>query len=218
MPEAQPRQARNLYLFMSLSIDGYFEGPNHDISWHRVDDEFNRFAIEQLKETDLFLWGRRVYQLMEAYWPGAADDPATTKDNREVADFMNNTEKIVFSRTLDKVSETRNWRRVRLVRKFEPVEIRRLKEGPGRDIGVGGSELAVSFADAGLIDEFRFMITPVALGAGTPVLQGMKRKLKLELVRTRRFGSGNLLLYYKPVKEPGASQMPLSRTVRHEGT
>lgn len=82
MPDVQPRQARNLYLFMSLSIDGYFEGPNHDISWHSVDDEFNRFAIEQLKETDLFLWGRRVYQLMEAYWPKAADDPATSKDNR----------------------------------------------------------------------------------------------------------------------------------------
>jgi dihydrofolate reductase len=207
MPDVQPRQARNLYLFMSLSIDGYFEGPNHDISWHKVDDEVNRFAIEQLKETDLFLWGRRVYQLMEAYWPKAADDPATSKDNREVADFINNTEKIVFSRTLDKVSETRKWRKVRLVRNFDPVEIHRLKERPGRDIGVGGSELAVSFAEAGLIDEFRFMVTPVALGAGTPILQGMKRKLNLELIRTRRFGSGNLLLCYRLVKGGGASEM-----------
>jgi dihydrofolate reductase len=201
MPEAQPRQVRNLYLFMSLSTDGYFEGPNHDISWHRVDDEFNSFAIRQLKETDLFLWGRRIYQLMEAYWPKVADDPAASKDDRKVANFMNNTEKIVFSRTLENVTETRNWRRVKLVRKFDPADIRRLKERPGGDIGVGGSELAVSFAEAGLIDEFRLMITPVALGAGTPMLQGMKRKLNLELVRTRRFESGNLLLYYKPVKK-----------------
>jgi dihydrofolate reductase len=201
MPETRPRQVRNLYLFMSLSIDGYFEGPNHDISWHRVDPEFNRFAIRQLKETDLFLWGRRIYQLMEAYWPKVADDPAISKDDRKVANFMNNTEKIVFSRTLENVSETRNWRRMKLVRKFDPADIRRLKERPGGDIGVGGSELAVSFAEAGLIDEFRFMITPVALGAGTPMLQGMKRKLNLELVRTRRFESGNLLLYYKPVKK-----------------
>ena len=52
---------RKLYLFMSLSLDGYFEGPDHDISWHNVDGEFNRFAIEQLKETDLFLWGRQIY-------------------------------------------------------------------------------------------------------------------------------------------------------------
>lgn len=186
---------------MSLSIDGYFEGPKHDLSWHKVDDEFNKFAIEQLKETDLFLWGRRVYQLMEAYWPNVADDPLTSKENQEVAYFMNNTEKIVFSRTLDEVSETRNWRRVKLVRKFDPADIRSLKERPGGDIGVGGSGLAVSFAEAGLIDEFRFMITPVALGAGSTILQGMKGKLNLELVRTRRFKSGNLLLYYKPVKE-----------------
>lgn len=124
-----------------------------------------------------------------------------------MADFINNTEKIVFSRTLDKVSETRNWRKVRLVHNLDPVDIRRLKELPGRDIGVGGSEIAVSFAEAGLIDEFRFMVTPVALGAGTPILQGMKRKLNLELARTRQFGSGNLLQYYRPVKGRGASKM-----------
>jgi dihydrofolate reductase len=89
---------------------------------------------------------------------------------------------------------------VKLVRRFDPAYIRRLKERPGRSISVGGSGLAVSFAEAGLIDEFRFMITPVALGAGAPILQGLKRKLDLELVRTRRFKSGNLLLYYRPVK------------------
>jgi dihydrofolate reductase len=71
----------------------------------------------------------------------------------------------------------------------------------GRDIAVGGSELAVSFAEAGLIDEFRFMITPIALGAGTSILQGMKRELNLELVRTHRFESGNLLLYYRPLNK-----------------
>jgi hypothetical protein len=57
---------------MSLSIGGYFEWPNHDTSWHRVDEGFNKFAMEQLEETDLFLWGRRIYQMMEAYWPNFA--------------------------------------------------------------------------------------------------------------------------------------------------
>ena len=66
---------RKVFLFMTLSIDGYFEGPNHDLSWHNVDDEFNKFAIEQLKEADLILFGRRTYQLMEAFWPKAAKDP-----------------------------------------------------------------------------------------------------------------------------------------------
>ncbi len=205
--EREFRRTRNLFLFMSLSVDGYFEGPQHDISWHRVDYEVNEFAIEMLKRTDLFLWGRRVYQLMEAYWPGAADDPSTSKEDRQVAELMNNTEKIVFSRTLERVSETKNWRNVKLVHKFDPAEIRRLKELPGGDISVGGSELAVSFVEAGLIDEFRFMMTPVALRAGTPMLQGMKRRLNLELVRTRQFESGNMLLCYKPVKEQESGQL-----------
>ena len=60
------KEKRTVYLFMSTSIDGFFEGPNHDLSWHNVDDEFNQFAIDQLKRTDLFLWGRRIYQLMES--------------------------------------------------------------------------------------------------------------------------------------------------------
>lgn len=141
MGTAQPGHARKLYLFMSLSIDGYFEGRHHDISWHNVDTEFNKFAIEQLKETDLFLWGRRIYELMRAYWPKAADDPGTPKDNREVADFMNSTEKIVFSRTLDKVSETRTWRNVKLVRELDPTEIRRLKERPGKTSRSAGPSL-----------------------------------------------------------------------------
>ncbi len=192
---------RKLYLFMSLSLDGYFEGPNHDIYWHKVDEEFNKFAIEQLKGTDLFLWGRRIYQLMEAYWPKAAEDPSTSRDDREIAQLMNGTEKLVFSRTLDKVAETRNWKSVRLVHEFNPREIRRLKERPGKDISVGGPDLASSFVREGLIDEFRFMINPVALGEGTPIFRGMKGRMSLELVRTRKFDSGNILLYYKPVRQ-----------------
>ena len=99
---------------MTLSLDGYFEGLNHDLSWHNVDHEFNKFAIEQLRETGLILFGRRTYQLMEGFWPKAAVDSGTSPDNREVARLINNAEKIVFSRTLDSVRETENWRNVKL--------------------------------------------------------------------------------------------------------
>ena len=185
---------------MMLSLDGYFEGPNHDISWHNVDNEFNKFSIGQLKEADLILFGRRTYELMESYWPKAAKDATMTKDNLEIADLINNTNKIVFSRTLDKVEENENWRNVKLVHEFNPDEIRRLKEQPGKGIWVGGSNLAVSFIKAGLIDEFRFIITPVAIGAGTPIFKGLDKKLKLELIKTRSFKSGNVVAYYKPAK------------------
>jgi dihydrofolate reductase len=189
---------RSIHLFVMLSLDGYFEGPDHDLSWHNVDDEFNKFAIEQLRETGLILFGRKTYQLMEGYWPKAAVDPETSLDNQEVARLINNTEKIVFSRTLEGVRETENWKNVKLRRKVDPVEIRRLKEMPGRDIWVGTSDLAVSFIREDLIDEFRFMINPVVIGEGTRIFQGLDRRLDLEPTRIRKFQSGNMLMCYRP--------------------
>lgn len=193
---------RKVYLFMMLSIDGYFEGPNHDLSWHNVDDEFNKFAIEQLREADIMLFGRRTYQLMESFWPKAANDPKMSKENLEVASLMNNTPKLVFSRTLDGVEEQKNWKNVRLVHDFNPAEIRRMKKQPGKGMWVGGSDLAVSFIKEGLIDEFRFMINPVTIGAGTSIFKGLDSKLNLELIKTRTFKSGNVLLYYQPASKP----------------
>ena len=189
---------RKIHLFVTLSLDGYFEGPNHDLSWHNVDDEFNKYAIEQLRDTGLILFGRRTYQLMEGFWPKAAVDPGTSLDNREIARLINNTEKIVFSRTLDSVQETENWKNVKLRRKVDPVEMRRLKEMPGKDIWVGTSDLAVSFIKEDLIDEFRFMINPVVVDGGRRIFEGLNRKLDLELTERRKFDSGNVLLYYRP--------------------
>ena len=189
---------RKIHLFVTLSLDGYFEGPNHDLSWHNADDEFNKYAIEQLRDTGLILFGRRTYQLMEGFWPKAAVDPGTSLDNREIARLINNTEKIVFSRTLDSVQETENWKNVKLRRKVDPVEMRRLKEMPGKDIWVGTSDLAVSFIKEDLIDEFRFMINPVVVGGGRRIFEGLNRKLDLELTESRKFDSGNVLLYYRP--------------------
>lgn len=188
---------KKVFLFMTLSLDGYFEGPNNDLSWHQVDDDFNRLAIDLLKKTDIILFGRRTYQLMEAFWPKAAVDPTITEDNIEIARLINNTNKIVFSKTLDKVEERDQWKNVKLVHDFDPDEIRRMKEGPGLDILVGGSDLAVSFIRAGLIDEFLFIIAPVVIGSGTKIFNGLDSKLGLELLKVRRFESGNLLLHYR---------------------
>jgi dihydrofolate reductase len=189
---------RKIYMYMMLSLDGYFEGPNHDLSWHNVDQEFNKFAIEQMNETDLILFGRRMYQLMEGFWPDAVNNPEMSKEDHEIARLMNNTNKMVFSKTLDKVEEQENWKNVRLVKKFDPDEIRRLKAQPGKNIWVGGSELAISFIKYGLIDEFRFMINPVVIGAGTTIFKGADKKLNLELIKARTFNSGNVLMYYRP--------------------
>ncbi len=189
---------RKIYLFMTLSLDGCFEGIDHDISWHHVDSETNKFAIELLRQTDLFLWGRRIYQLMEDAWPRMAVDPSTSKDNLEIARLMNHTKKTVFSRTLERVTETENWTNVELRHEIDLEEIRLLKRQPGMDIGIGGSELALPLVRAGLVDEFLFMMSPIVIGAGTPIFKGLGERLELELVDSREFASGNVLLTYRP--------------------
>lgn len=191
---------RKAYMFMMLSLDGYFEGPNHDLSWHNVDDEFNRFAVDMLRGADLFIYGRRMYQVMEEAWPRMAKDPGLSRENKEIAYLINNTPKIVISRTLNNVEEREDWKNIRLSNRFDADEVRRLKEQPGKNIWVGGSELAVAFVKEHLIDEFWFMINPVIIGKGTPILNGLGRKFGLELISSKQFRSGNLLLCYKPIE------------------
>ena len=187
---------RKIHVFLMISLDGYFEGPNHDISWHNVDHEFNEYAIEMLREIGTMLYGRRTYQLMEEYWPKAEVDPKTAVDDRVVAKLMNETPKIAFSRSLKEVKEQEHWKNVQLRHSIDPDEIRKLKEQPGKDIWVGGSELATEFIKLGLVDEIRLSINPVVIGKGAPLFQGLNKMLELKLTRTRPFKSGNVLLYY----------------------
>lgn len=174
-----------------VSLDGFFEAPNRDITWHLVDDEFNQFAIEQTSSVDTLLFGRVTYELMASYWPTSAaitDDPI-------IADLMNSLPKIVFSRTLQKAE----WHNTRLVKDHIAEEITQLKEQPGKDLAIFGSaNLLSSLIQMDLVDEHRIMVNPVVLGRGTPLFQGITERLELRLLKTRPFASGNVLLYYQP--------------------
>ena len=184
---------RKVFLFNLTTLDGFFEGPNQDISWHHVDEEFNEFAIEQLNEIGTLLFGRVTYQLMASYWP----TEAAIKDDPDVAGLMNSLPKIVVSKTLDNAE----WNNSRLVKENVPEEVSMLKQQPGKDIAIfGSSDLAVTLAQSGLIDEYRIIVNPVFLGGGTPLLKGIKEKLNLQLLKSRIFKSGNVLLYYAPEK------------------
>lgn len=196
---------RKIFLFMMVSLDGYFEGINHDLSWHHVDAEFNTYAIEQTGKIDMLLFGRRTYQLMEDYWP----KDAALRDDPQVAALMNNTPKIVFSKTLTQVHETEHWKNVRLVKDNAIEEVKKLKQMPvppsfknsgeaKKDIAIYGSNMfAVSLLEAGLLDEVRVIINPVVVGAGTPLFAGIKSKLELKFISTpRTFKNGNVLLCY----------------------
>jgi dihydrofolate reductase len=185
---------RRVFLFMMVTLDGFFEGPNHDIDWHNVDEEFNEFAIQQLDDVDTLLFGRVTYEGMASYWPtqfAKENDPV-------VADKMNTVPKIVFSRTLDKAE----WTNSRLVKEHIAEEVSKLKQQQGRDLAIfGSSDLAVSLLQMGLIDELRIMVNPVVLGNGKRLFAGIDEKLNLKLLKTQTFRSGNVLLYYQPDME-----------------
>ena len=184
---------RKVIFFNLTSLDGYFEGPNRDINWHHVDEEFNEFAIQQTGEFGALLFGRVTYELMASYWP----TESAKRDDPTIAGLMNSLPKVVFSNTLNKVE----WENTRLVKDNYVEEVSKLKEQPGKDIAIfGSSDLAVTFIDLGLIDEFRIMINPVVLGGGKPILHGIKSPLELKLIKVKQFKSGNVLLYYEPRK------------------
>lgn len=181
---------RKVFLFDLITLDGYFEGTNQDISWHNVDEEFQQFAIEQLSGISTILFGRVTYQMMASFWP-----TELAKDDPETAQFMNSAEKVVFSHTLDHV----DWQNSKLVKTDVVEEIKRLKNLEGKSIAIfGSSDLAASIAESGVIDEYRLLVNPVFLGKGKTLITGIQKPINLELTNTRVFKNGNVLLTYEP--------------------
>ena len=183
---------RKIFFQMMLSVDGFFEGPNREIDWHNVDDEFNDYAIEMLNKVDLLIFGRITYDLMNSYWP---TKEAMTNDPI-VAGLMNSLPKIVYSKTIEKAE----WNNTRLVKEVNPDEILKIKNEPGKDIAVfGSSDLVITLNKHRLIDEFRIFINPLILGSGKALLKGITTPIKLKFINTRTFSNGNVLLCYEPI-------------------
>ena len=188
---------RKVILSNSVTLDGFFEGPNKELDWHIVDEEGKEYAIDLLGNVDALLFGRVTYQLMADYWPAAATNPSTPKSDLEIADKMNNLPKIVFSKTLQEVK----WNNSRLVKENIAEEISKMKQQPGKDMVIFGSGSIVSiFMQHGLIDEYRIIVNPIVLGNGNPLFKGIYGKQNLKLLRTRVFSSGEVILYYEPAQ------------------
>ncbi len=179
-----------LFAFNMVTLDGFFEGPGHDITWHNVDQEFNEFAIAQLQDIGTLMFGRVTYELMAGYWPTAA----AKADDPHVAGLMNGLPKIVVSQTLGKPS----WDNSRVIRERIGDEISSLKQGSSKDLAVFGSaKLLGSLVKMDLVDEHRLMVNPIVLGQGRPLFQPPMGKLNLKLMKSRVFGNGNVLLCYE---------------------
>lgn len=185
---------RKLGVFNFITLNGYFEGPGRDISWHTHSGEASEYSEKMSGAGSILLFGRLTYELMVSYWP----TEYAMKNDPIVAENMNKAEKIVFSRTLDKV----DWSNSRLVKDNMVEEIKKMKQIPGKDMTILGSgSIVTQLAEEDLVDEYTFMLDPVVLGQGTPIFKGLTHKLNLKLTEARTFKNGILLLSYQPFEK-----------------
>lgn len=184
---------RKLIYPMGVSLDGFIAGPGGEIDWSAPDEELHRFHNQQTQEMGAHLCGRRLYEEM-TYWETADEDPSIGEPELEFARIWKDMEKIVFSRTLERVEGN-----ARLVRDGVAEEVAKLKEQPGKDLAVGGAGLASTLIELGLIDEYRLFVSPVVLGAGTPYFPALGSGIELELVESRTFGSRVVYVRYRRV-------------------
>ena len=183
---------RKIVWMMSVSLDGFMEGPNREIEWHRVDDELHRHFNEELGAMGAFLDGRITYELMAGFWPTADSDPSSTAPMVEFARIWRDMPKYVYSRTLERAG----WNTT-VVREVVPEEVRALESRPGGDLALGGADLAAAFMRHDLIDEYRVYVHPVVIGRGKPMFQPSDTEVDLRLLETRTFGNGVVLLRYE---------------------
>jgi dihydrofolate reductase len=188
---------RTLVVFDQLSVDGYFVDRHRDMSWAKTgaDDEFNRFTSDRASGGGVLLFGRVTYELMASYWPTRQAAHALPV----VAERMNRLPKVVFSRTMTQAT----WNNTTLVKDDAVGHIRRMKAEPGEGMAVLGSGNLVSqLAETGLIDQYEFIVNPLALGGGRTIFAGMTERLCLKLTHSRVFKSGKVFLSYVPVTVP----------------
>ena len=173
------------------SLDGYVADEDGNFDWAAPDEEVHSFVNDLERPVGTYLYGRRMYEVM-VYWETAhtlADQPLLIQD---FAEIWQAADKIVYSKTLETVSSART----RVERDFDPEPVRQMKESAGRDISVGGPDLAAQAIKAGLVDEFHLFLTPIVVGGGQQSLPDNVR-LKLELLSERRFDHGVVHLHYR---------------------
>jgi dihydrofolate reductase len=187
---------------MFLTLDGYIVGEDEDMSWaiEGFDAEMQGDVAEEVAErSDTFLFGRVTYEILSAYWPGAQPygpgdevSPASGKEDPRIIRALNESPKVVFSRTL----EHAEWSNTRVVREGLEDEIRALKGQPGKAIGIQGSASIVrALGDAGLVDEYKLYVHPVLLGAGKPMFASGARR-HLALAGLKRYANGVVMTHY----------------------
>jgi dihydrofolate reductase len=171
------------------SLDGYVADEEGKFDWGEPDEEVHAFVNDLERPVGTYLYGRRMYEVMAAWETiPLADEPPFIRD---FAEIWQAAEKIVYSKTLDTVSTPRT----RIEREFDSAEVRQMKATEGRDLIVGGPDLAAQAITAGLVDEWHLILAPIVVGGGNQSLPDGVR-LDLELLDERRFRNGMVYLSY----------------------
>jgi dihydrofolate reductase len=180
---------RKVIFAINLSLDGCCD---HTIG--NPDDGAFEYYADLLRGADLLVFGRKTYQLMVPYWPDIAKNPSETKTDREYADIFVSKNKIVFSKSLESAED----KNTKIVRTNLQDEMARLKQEQGKYILVGGVSIPSQLIELGLVDEYRFVVMPIIVGAGRRLLEGisLQEKLKLRLIESKIFPSGSVALHY----------------------
>jgi dihydrofolate reductase len=181
---------RNVIFAINLTLDGCC-----DHTRQLADEETHEYFTRLIQtEVDLFVYGRKTYQLMVPYWPDIAKTHSETKAENEFADAFDSVNKVVFSRTLDSAED----KNTRIVRTDLRDEILKLKQEPGKSILTGGVSVPSQLIELGLVDEYRFVVGPIIAGEGKRLLEGVRlpQSLQLKLVESKIFKSGCVALHY----------------------
>lgn len=175
----------------NVSVDGYIADAQGNIDWSDPDEELHQYWNDLERETALSIYGRRLYDLMSAYWPTADKAPDATAVTVDYAHIWRDMPKVVFSRTLESVD--RNSR----LERGNPVEVvSKLKAETDGRLEVAGATLAAPIVQAGLVDEYRIVFAPTAIGGGTPFFPTLPSRISLRLLENRTFPGGAVLLRY----------------------
>ena len=183
---------RKLILGINISLDGFAD---HTVAI--ADDELHDFYSRLLDETDIALFGRVTYQMMENYWPHAHEDPEASRSTLDFADKFNSIPKMVFSGTIEKAE----WNNTTLVRSNAMEYVARLKETEGKNLLIGGIKLAGSFMSHDLIDEYWLLVHPVVVGKGRRLFENLNGLTRLRLLDTTTLKSGVVVLRYQQEKK-----------------
>jgi len=184
---------RKLIFFMHTSLDGFAAGLKGEMNWIKIDDELFDFVGTLTDKADAALYGRVTYEMMESYWPTAADQPNASKHDKEHSEWYSKVSKIVLSTSMSE----QGLENTRVISDQLTENINEIKNQDGKDIMIFGSPRAShSLLGLGLIDEFWLFVNPVLLGEGIPALKNIRDTTELRLVESKTFNSGVIAIHY----------------------